>query len=108
GGPAAPCAPFLEVDGEALVIDEDGIARGGVRTPVVDAPADVVSGFAGPGGGPLCWLFGRTLPLARPAYASWEEYLAAYEQATDATIAAGFVLPEDRAAVLAEARQQPV
>jgi hypothetical protein len=92
------------VNGDALVLDEHGIARGGVRTPVVDAPADVVSGFAGPGGGPLCWLFGRTLPLARPAYASSEEYLAAYERATDAAVTAGFVLPEDRSAVLAEAR----
>jgi hypothetical protein len=104
GGPAAPSAPWLEVDGSALVLDEHGIARGGVRTPVVDAPADVVSGFAGPGGGPLCWIFGRTVPLASPAYASHEEYLAAYSAATDAAIEAGFVLPEDRDAVLAEAR----
>jgi hypothetical protein len=104
GGAAAPSAPLLEVSGEGLVLDEHGIARGGVRTPVVDAPADVVSGLAGRGGGPLCWLFGRTLPLARPAYASWEEYRAAYRRATDSAIAAGFVLPEDRADVLAEAR----
>jgi hypothetical protein len=104
GGPAAPSAPPLEVDGETLVLDERGIARGGVRTPAVDAPADVQSGFAAPGGAPICWIFGRTLRLAAPAYASPEEYLAAYERATDAAIAAGFVLPEDREAVLADAR----
>ena len=104
GGAAAPSAPRLEVADGALVRDEHGNARGGVRTPCVDAPADVLLGDAAPGASPICQLFGRTLPLARPAYASHEEYLAAYEAATDAAIAAGFVLPEDRDAVLAEAR----
>ncbi|MGY2704788.1 alpha/beta hydrolase domain-containing protein [Nocardioides sp. HB32] len=104
GGPSAPSAPLLEVSGESLVLDEVGNARGGVRTPVVDAPADLVSGFAAPGGPPICWLFGSTRPLPRSIWSSHEEYLAAYTAATDAAIAAGFVLPEDRDAVLAEAR----
>ncbi|WP_395659820.1 alpha/beta hydrolase domain-containing protein [Nocardioides sp.] len=104
GGPAAPVADRLEVEDGGLVLDEHGNARGGVRTPVVDAPADVLSGYAAPGASPICELFGRTLPLARPAFASHADYLAAYERATDAAIAAGFVLPEDREAVLAEAR----
>ncbi|MDF1605736.1 alpha/beta hydrolase domain-containing protein [Nocardioides sp. YIM 152315] len=103
-GTPAPSAPPLEVVGGRLDLDEHGNARGGVRTPVVDAPAEVLSGFAAPGASPLCELFGRTLPLAHPAYASPEEYLAAYTAATDAAIAAGFVLPDDRDAVLAEAR----
>jgi hypothetical protein len=103
GGPPAPSAPWLEVDGDRLVPDELGIARGGVRTPVVDAPADVLSGL-GNTGAPICWLFGRTLPLPQPAYPSHQAYLAAYTAATDAAISAGFVLPEDRDAVLAEAR----
>lgn len=108
-GAPAPSAPWLEVDetSSSLVLDEHGIARGGVRTPAVDAPADVLSGFAGPGASPMCELFGRTLPLAAPAYSSAEEYLAAYTAATDAAIAAGFVLPEDRDAVLADARDFP-
>lgn len=104
GGPAAPAAPRLAVDGGAFGLDEVGNVRGGVRTPVVDAPAEVLSGSAGPGASVICQLFGRTLPLAAPAYSSHEEYLAAYTAATDAAIAAGFVLPEDRDAVLAEAR----
>lgn len=104
GGPAAPSAARLEIDGDRFVLDEHGHVRGGVRTPVVDAPADVLSGYAAPGASPICELFGRTLPLARPWWSSPEEYLAAYERATDAAIAAGFVVAEDRAAVLAEAR----
>jgi hypothetical protein len=41
--------------------------------------------------------------LAR-RWPSREAYLASYTRATEAAIAAGFVLPEDRVAVLAEAR----
>jgi hypothetical protein len=104
GGPAAPSAPPLEVVGDGFALDEHGNVRGGVRTPVVDAPADILSGFAAPDASPICGLFGRTLPLARDPWASHEAYLAAYTAATDAAIAAGFVLPEDRDAVLAEAR----
>ena len=42
--------------------------------------------------------------LIRRRYADRAAYLAAYADATDAAIAAGFVLAEDREAVLAEAR----
>lgn len=104
GGPAAPSAAPLEVADGGFVLDSVGNVRGGVRTPCVDAPADVLSGYAAPGASVICGLFGRTLPLPRPIWASHEEYLAAYEAATDAAIGAGFVLAEDRAAVLAEAR----
>ncbi|MBV6726260.1 alpha/beta hydrolase domain-containing protein [Nocardioides daeguensis] len=109
GGPAAPAAPPLEVVDGAFVRDGLGIVRGGIRTPVVDAPADVVSGDAGPGASVICGLFGRTLPLpaglAERLWPTHEAYVTAYADAADAAIAAGFVLPEDRDAVLAEARR---
>lgn len=108
GGPAAPSAPPLEIADGVFVRDDLGVVRGGIRTPVVDAPADVVSGDAGPDASVICSLFGRTLPLPAGAgerlWPTHEAYLAAYAAATDAAIAAGFVLPEDREAVLAEAR----
>ncbi|WP_435770213.1 alpha/beta hydrolase domain-containing protein [Nocardioides sp. SYSU DS0651] len=108
GGPAAPSAEPLAVTGGDLVVDEVGNARGGVRTPAVDAPVQVLSGRAAPGASVICSLFGRTLPiepgLLAARWSSRAAYLAAYEDATDAAVAAGFVLPEDRAAVLAEAR----
>ncbi|MEP9362122.1 alpha/beta hydrolase domain-containing protein [Nocardioides sp. CN2-186] len=104
GGAAAPSAsPISVVDG-VLELDEVGNVRGGVRTPVVDAPADVLSGYAAPDASPICALFGRTLPLSQPRWASHDDYLAAYAAATDAAIEAGFVLADDRDAVLAEAR----
>ena len=108
GGPAAPSATRLSVDEDRFVLDPVGNVVGGVRTPVVDAPVQVLSGIAAPDASLICQLFGRTLSLPADVLASrWasrEAYLAAYEAATDAAIAAGFVLAEDRDAVLAEAR----
>ncbi|MDO9456434.1 alpha/beta hydrolase domain-containing protein [Nocardioides sp.] len=105
-GVAPPAADRLEVDadGTDFVRDEHGLVRGGVRTPAVDAPADVVSGRPWPDSTSACRLFGSTTPLAAPAFASHADYLAAYEAATDAMVAAGFACPEDRDALLAEAR----
>jgi len=107
GGPAAPSAAPIEVREGEFVRDEVGNVRGGVRTPVVDAPVEVLAGDA-PGGSVICGLFGRTLALAeadlRRRWSSHEAYAASYTAATEAAIAAGFVLAEDRNAVLAEMR----
>lgn len=108
GGDPAPCGAPLVVSGDAFGTDRSGNAIGGVRTPVVDAPVEVLSGRTTPGASLICQLFGSTTPLA-PArleelYESREDYLAAYAEATDAAIGAGFVLAEDRGAILAEAR----
>jgi hypothetical protein len=79
---------------------------------VVDAPVELLRGDTDPEASYLCQLFGSTLPtdpaLVRQRYADRAAYLAAYERATDAAIAAGFVLPEDRDEVLAEARPEVV
>jgi hypothetical protein len=112
GGEAAPSAALLEVADGTFVLDETGNARGGVRTPVVDAAVELLRGDTDEGASYLCQLFGSTLAMApeliRARYADRAAYLAAYEAATDAAIAAGFVLAEDRAAVLAEARPELV
>lgn len=108
GGDPAPRAARLTTQDGAFVVDDVGNARGGVRTPAVDAPTAVLRGDTEPDAPVICQLFGSTLPLADDAlrwlYADRAAYLDAYEQATDEAIAAGFVLAEDRDAVLAEAR----
>jgi Alpha/beta hydrolase domain len=108
GGAAAPCAERLSVVGDGFELDGVGNVVGGVRTPVVEAPVEVLSGIAAPDASLICQLFGRTLPLPADVlaarWASRAVYLAAYEAATDAAISAGFVLAEDRDAVLGEAR----
>ena len=92
--------------------DADGIALGGIRTPPVEVPAVVLSGVPGPKGSTICLLDGSTkpLPAARLAqlYPSRAAYLRRYRAAADATIKAGFVLPEDRAALLAFARPSQI
>jgi hypothetical protein len=111
GGTAPPEAPRLAVDessaAPAFMLDEVGIVEGGIRTPAVDAPVDVLSGTAPEGATILCLLMGRTTPIPADRlaqmYASGDDYLAAYEAATDEMIDAGFALPEDRDEIVADA-----
>jgi hypothetical protein len=106
-GEAPPAAPRLDVTSGGppeIVRDADGIALGGLRTPPVDVPVDVLSGIPGPNPDLLCILLGSTTPLPAERlaelYASPEDYEQRYEAAADEVIAAGFVLAEDRDALL--------
>lgn len=109
-GDAPPHASRLEVVDGAFVRDEVGNTRGGVRTPCVDAPVELLRHDTDEDASYLCRLFGSTLPLPadrlRELWPDRAAYLAAYERATDAAVAAGFVLPEDRAELLSEARPE--
>jgi len=106
GGPVPPRAPRLELDAEQhLVPDEHGIARGGIRTPWVDVPTATLSGLGQSGEG-FAVLAGRTDPfdqqtLERLYPGGRAEYLERFAASLDATIAAGFLRPEDRAEILA-------
>lgn len=114
GGTAPPKAARLTVtaDGSAVQRDADGIAVGGIRTPPLDVPVDVLSGVPGPNPDLICILLGSTKPLseARLAalYPSRTAYQQRYRKAEDRTIAAGFVLAADRAALQAFARPEAV
>ncbi len=107
-GVAPPSAPPLAVEGITAQRDEDGIILGGIRTPLVDVPIVVLSGEPRPSSGLIGMLFGRTDPLPPgrigALYPSRAAYLDAYARATDAAIAAGFVLAEDRDALLGAAQ----
>ena len=108
GGDPPPAAPPLATATDGFAHDEVGNVRGGVRTPVVDAPVEVLSGRPWPGASVACRLFGSTTELTSDElvqrYRDRAGYLTAYERATDAAISSGFVLPEDREEVLADAR----
>jgi hypothetical protein len=106
-GQAPPEAPRIEVtagDEAAIQRDQDGIALGGIRTPPVVVPIDVLSGEPGPNEDLLCILLGSTKPLPperlAELYSSRDEYEKQYEAATDAAIAASFVLEQDRDSIL--------
>lgn len=117
-GTAPPEAPRIEVEGidgdgePAIVRDADGIALGGIRLPVVDVPSEVLSGAPPPSPDLICLLMGSTQPLpagrAVELHGDAAGYEEAFEAATDAVIEAGFVLADDRDALLAEARPDQV
>ena len=109
GGDAPPTAPRLELgpDATGYQLDEHGNALGGIRTPWVDVPTSVMSGL-GQRGETFAMLFGRTEPFDETTLSALypggkDEYLAQFEAALDATIAAGFILDDDRAEILAVA-----
>lgn len=106
GGPAPAQAEALRVTDGVLEVDEVGNALGGVRTPAVDVPTARLSGFADPSGPVVCQLFGSTAALSadvlRERHGSREAFEVAYAEAVDRGIADGFLLAEDRDALLAE------
>lgn len=104
-GAAAPAAAPIELtDGDQLVLDANGLAGGGVRTPWVDVPTARTSGLAD-NESPMSFLFGSgepfdadTLQALYPGGSA--EYLARFTEALDRTVEAGFLLPHDRAEIL--------
>ncbi len=114
-GEAPPTAPRLAVTSSqapAIARDADGIALGGIRSPLVDVPVDVLSGEPGPNPEVICILSGSTKPLTderlAQLYVSRADYLDRYTAATDAAIAAGFILEADREALLAMSQPERI
>jgi hypothetical protein len=114
-GKAPPEAPRIDVTSgppPQIQRNADGIALGGIRTPPVDVPVAALSGAPGPNPSTICLLLGSTnpIPAERLAqlYPSRAVYKKQFDRAADAAIKAGFVLPEDRAALLAFADPSPI
>jgi hypothetical protein len=111
-GEPPPEAPRLEVSGDAIARDERGIARGGIRTPAVDAPVSVLTGEAPAGRSVLCSLFGDTRPFEAATlaelYPTHEDYVDAVTESADAAVSAGFLLQEDADEIVAEAEDADV
>lgn len=99
-GEAPPSAPPIEVADGAIVRDADGNALGGLRTPQLDVPVATLTGEG-------LSMIGLTIPFDEATlaarYGDEAGYLARFTEALDATIAAGFLLEDDRAAILADA-----
>lgn len=107
GDPPPEAARLEVIEGAEPEIrrDADGIALGGIRTPPVDVPVDVLSGSPGPNPDLLCLLLGSTAPFPAERlaelYPSRAAYRQRYDAATEEAITAGFVLETDRDALLA-------
>ena len=100
--------PRLDVTSGTIRRNADGIALGGIRTPPVDVPVDVLSGVPGPTPNLFCILLGSTTPLSvkrlAELYSSREDYEKRYKAAADEVIRLGFVLEDDRNTLLTLAR----
>jgi hypothetical protein len=110
-GEPPPEAPRLEVtegDEPEIRRDEDGIALGGVRTPPLEVPVEVLSAEPGPSDEMICIAVGSTRPLSQERlaarYASSADYEEQFAASVDAAIEAGYVLEDDRASIEAYAR----
>ncbi|UXA07436.1 hypothetical protein KXD96_04685 [Mycobacterium sp. SMC-2] len=107
-GKEAPGAPPLAVAAEGAapqpVLDANGLARGGIRTPWVDVPIARTSGVSADedimsaifGSGEL--FDADTLRRLYPGGAP--EYLERFTAALDTAITSGFILAADRAEIL--------
>ncbi|MET0287933.1 MAG: alpha/beta hydrolase domain-containing protein [Polyangiales bacterium] len=131
-GTAPAKAPRIEVANGAIVRDELGNAKGGIRTPYVDVPIAVNSGEPDPatsgtnpgasgggalggllgGGNVVCSLFGHTKPFTpeqlATLYPTHQEYVDKVTSSAASTRTAGFLLAEDEATMVADARAAPV
>jgi hypothetical protein len=106
GQPAPSAAPIelSDTDPPRPIVDPNGLAQGGVRTPWVDVPVARTCGI-GTGESAMSAIFGSgelfdadTLRRLYPGGA--EDYLERFTAALDTAIQSGFVLPADRAEII--------
>jgi hypothetical protein len=111
-GAAPPHGQRLNVNQSAvpqLVLDENGNATGGIRSPWVDVPTSRLSGLV-PGLGQTLRGLGDLLGVTEPfnaaklsaVYAGGQaEYLGKFNTSLKSAIAAGFILPADETEIKA-------
>jgi hypothetical protein len=102
--PSAPPIDLTATDPPELVLDEHGLATGGLRTPWVDVPTARTSGL-GASDSLMALLFGSgelfdAGTLARLYPGGSADHLTKFTTSLDATIAAGFLLAGDRQEIL--------
>jgi hypothetical protein len=106
-GRPAPSAAPIEIsatDPPQPVVDANGLALAGVRTPWVDVPIARTSGLGGEES-IMAMIFGSGEPFddatVRRLYPGGaEDYLQLFEAALDTAIDAGFILAADRSEIL--------
>jgi hypothetical protein len=107
--PSPPPFELKSTHPAALALDAHGNVIGGVRTPAVDAPVSTLSGAAPPGTSVICGLFGQTLAFSPQTltslYGTTSKYQSEYKADLDHAIAEGYLLPAERASLLAAAQQ---
>jgi hypothetical protein len=103
-GRPAPSGALIELDGDQPVLDDQGLARGGVRTPWVDVPIARTSGV-GSDETTMASIFGSgelfdTATVRRLYPGGAADYLKRFSASLDNAIEAGFLLAADRDEIL--------
>jgi hypothetical protein len=109
-GVAPAPAPRLQVttgSTPSFVLDANGNATGGVRSPAVDVPVAALSGLGQSGSAQFCFLFGTTTPFTgaklATLYPSHAQFVRQWTANTVATVVAGYLRPADAAALITAA-----
>jgi hypothetical protein len=104
GTPPAHAVP-LEIVGGKIARDEHGNALGGLRTPQLDVPTAVLTGEGAS-------IIGQTIPFdpatLRSLYPTREDYVRAFDRATDRAVRERHILAVDAHTMKAAAREQAV
>jgi hypothetical protein len=96
-GKAPKSAPRLELSAGTIQVDENGNARGGIRTPQVDVP---IASFTGEQAGTiLCRLFGTTTPFdaakLSTLYPTHKAFVSKYKKAVRRAVRRRWILGPD-------------
>jgi Alpha/beta hydrolase domain len=99
-----PSGTTIELDGQQPVLDEHGLARGGVRTPWVDVPIARTSGVGGEES-TMSSIFGSgelfdAATVQRLYPGGVADYLKRFTASLDTAIQSGFLLAADREEIL--------
>jgi hypothetical protein len=102
-GVPLPKMPRLEVDTSTTPptfrLDTNGNARGGIRTPAVDAPLAVLSGIPAPNAPGFCGTFGQTHPFTSiqvaELYPTHADFVRQWRRAVKHALSSGVLLPDD-------------
>jgi Alpha/beta hydrolase domain len=102
--PTAPPIQVREIDQPEPILDSNGLAQDGVRTPWVDVPIARTSGV-GADESIMAAIFGSGEPfdaatLQRLYPGGATEYLERFTTALDAAIQSGFIVADDRTEIL--------
>jgi hypothetical protein len=105
--PEAPRMKLSESDPPQLVLDANGLAEGGIRTPWVDVPVAKTSGISAARAevAEVAAIFGSGEPfdsatLTRLYPGGRDEYVKRFTDALDQTIESGFIVAADRREIL--------
>jgi hypothetical protein len=113
-GTPPPTGTLLQLNSanSGYVLDANGNAEGGIRTPYVDVPVARYSGVETQGGGFICNLFGETVPFTpdqlATLYPNHQDYVAKVTASAASAQQAGFLLAQEAATMVSDATAAPV